>query len=490
MAPFPGFIGGSYPAQALSADCEDTVNMYVERIESPGGKNREALITIPGYQKWTANSAVADVGGRASLVANGRLFELMGGVFYEFDANGTPTKWGTVAQDANPGQLVFNGVVGGHVLIASGSNAYCFVLATNTFSQVLTGTCTQIMYCDAFFLAFNKATGRTQLSALNDGTTWPGNLFQRSKFADPAQAVFVDENGLVWTIGTETFEVRYNSGVGSQPFIPLSGLVGPYGIASSFAFAVVNGSPFWLSQTRDGVGDVVRGTGSGVQAVSNYAIANLISGYARTARIDDAEMLAVKDQGHTWLNIGFPSVPSTLSIDVDTQSWARRGKWNPNTGRFELWAPRAHAYAFGKHLITDRATGQVSVMDASLSTEIDGSGIVIERTAPALNREYARIPHHQLLLLCDVGVGVAGDDTVAGANPLFTLRCSDDGGITWGNERQAGIGRIGKYRTRVYFNRLGLSADRAYRLRSSDPVPRRIVNAFLNPTEAELRGAA
>ena len=490
MPPYPGFVGGSSVSQALAADCEDTVNMYVERIESPGGKSRAALISIPGYQLWTAAAQVADVGGRAELVASDRFFACIGAGFYEFDVNGAPTKRGTIAQDANPAQLVFNGVVGGQILIASGSNAYCFVLGTNAFSQVLTGTATQIWYCDGFFGAFNKTTGRTQLSALNDGTSWPGNFFQRSKFADPQQAGFVDENGLVWAVGTETFEVRYNSGTGTQPFVPLSGLVGPYGIAASFAFAIVNGAPFWVARTRDGVGDVVKGAGGGVQVVSTYAMANLISGYSRMSRIDDAEMLPVKDQGHTWLNISFPAALSTLSIDVETQSWHRRGKWNPVTGRFELWAPRAHAYAFGKHLITDRTTGKVFAMDATLSTEIDGAGIVKERTAPALNQEYARVPHDQLVLLADMGVGVAGDDAVAGANPVVTLRCSDDGGQTFGNERQAGLGRIGQYRRRLYWNRLGLSADRAYRVRCSEPVPFRIVNAFLNPTEGELRQAA
>jgi hypothetical protein len=198
--------------------------------------------------------------------------------------------------------MVFNGVVGGHVLIASGSNAYNFVLATNTFSQVLTGTCTQIGYCDGFFFAFNKATGRTQLSALNDGTTWPGNLFQRSKFADPAQAVFVDENGLIWTSARRPSRSATTAASARSRSFRSPAWSGRTASRRRSRSRSCAGSPYWLAQTKEGVGDVVRGASGGAEVVSNYAMANLISTYARTSRIDDAEMRGIRTTATRSLN--------------------------------------------------------------------------------------------------------------------------------------------------------------------------------------------
>jgi hypothetical protein len=487
MPAWPGFIGGAAPSQSVQANCEDLVNMYVERLpqnlKSPG-----VLVSTPGFQRWTAASAVADVGGRGSLNAAGRFLAVIGGGFYEFDVNGTPTKRGTVTLDANPAQLVFNGVVGGQVLISAGANAYCFTLATNAFAQVLSGTATQIAYSQGYFLAFDKNTGRTALSALNDGTSWPGaTFFQRSLLADPMQAMFVDGNGLVWSVGTESFDVRYNSGVGTVPFVPLSGMVGQYGIASSFAFALVGSIPYWLSQTKEGAGLMVQATGSGVQVISPYAVANAVSTYARTSRIDDAELLGYQDQGHTFLNISFPSAGATWSLDVESKIWARRGRWNAVAGRYDVWSPRAHANVFGKHLITDRATGQVSLMDPTLATEIDGTGIRRVRVAPALFKDDARLPLDQLLLLVDGGVGLPFGQ---GSNPLVMLRQSQNGGKTYGNQRIAGLGRQGEWGRRVYWNRLGTSANRAIEVSCSEPVPFRIVNALVNPTEDDLARAA
>lgn len=488
MPRYPGFLGGSNQQTARALDCERSVNLLFEPAQSKSATSSGALISTPGFQPWTPVSSVGDVGGRATRYANGRFFALIGAGFYEFDSNGTPIKRGAVAQDGNLGQIIFNGVVGGQLLIASGTNAYCFVLSSNAFSQVLTGTATQIAYSTGFFLAFNIKTGKVAESALNDGTTWnAGIFFQRSLLADPWQAMFTDGNGLVYLPGTESFEVWQNTGVGTQPFAPLSGLVGRYGIASSFAWAMAGALPYWLSQNEEGSGLLVRVTGGGVQSVSTYAVASAFSTYARTSTISDVEIFPYQDQGHTAIIVQCPSVPATWAYDIEGNGWSERGRWNAARGAFDLWSPRVHAKAFGKHLILDRTSGQVSQMDASFATEIDGTGIRRLRIAPAVFDDSRRIPHNQLALIMDRGVGLAAGQ---GADPQVMLRASDDGGTTWGNEHRAGFGRMGKYRGRVFWNRLGLSDNRAYEVSCSEPVPVRFVEALINPTDGELLRAA
>lgn len=479
MPLFPGFIGGSGTTQSLTADGERTVNLYVERMDSEAAANRAALFPAPGFRTW---STVGDTGGRGSLVAAGRLFMVIGGTLYEFDSNGTATNRGTVAVDANPAQLVYNGLVGGQIGIASGGNAYCLVLSSNTFSQVLTGDCTMIAFAAGFGLAFNINTGHVRLSALNDFTTWPpATFFQRSLFGDPYQTMFVDTNNLVWMIGTDTFEVRYNSGTGTQPFIPLSGLVGRYGIASPFAFGLSGLGNFWLARNPEGIGQFVMTRGASPTPISSYAFNTTIAKYLRTSRIDNAEIVVYQQEGHTSANLTFPSPNATWSVDVETQSWTERGTWNSVRGDFDAWAPRTHVYAFGKHLIADRTTGKISEMDTTFATEIDGvTGIKRMRRAPALISEHKRIPIDRFELLMDVGLAVKSGQ---GSDPQVMLRVSPDAGRTWGNERRASTGRMGEYGKRVYWDRIGAPMAAMFEVTYTEPVPFRLVNAFLNNDE-------
>jgi hypothetical protein len=477
MPAFPHFIGGSGQTQSPRFNQERTVNWFVEQAQSAGATSQMALLPTPGFSSW--GTSLGDVSTRAMTFVQGRLFALIGAGFYEFDVNGTPTKRGTVAIGSTLGQFADNGLIGGQLLMASGGNAYCFTLATNTFAQVLTGGVTMIAYCQGFFLSFNVATGKVNLSNLNDGTTWnAGTFFQRSLFPDPWQAMFVDGNGLIWLPGLESFEVWYNTGAPLQPFAPLSGLVGPYGIAAPFAFSV-RPQPIWLSQTPEGAGLVVAFSGSSGSAISTYAVDTAFAMYSRTVGISNTEALSYQDSGHTFLVLNVPNAGATWALDVEKPSWSERGQWNSLAGTYGLWAPRVHSYAFGKQLVGDRTTGTIWSMDSTIATDVDGKGIRRLRRSPMICQENARIPYDRLELLMDTGIGNA-----SAPDPQMMLRVSTNGGMTWGNQRIAGLGAQGVFGRRVYWNRLGANPQTVVEVSVSDPVLPRIVDAWVNPQEA------
>jgi hypothetical protein len=479
---FQGFIGGSNVLSSVIADAEKTVNWYVERNQSKAAKSPASLFPTPGFNPFTT---LTDVGGRAAVDAGGRKFILMGATLFEVNSDGTFSNRGAVAQDSNPAQMFYNGTVGGQIGIASGANFYSYVLSTNTLALQLTGTCNMSAYASGYFFAFNLSTGKVLLSALNDGTSWGGGgtFFQRSLFADPWQAFFVDGNNLLWLIGTESFEVWYNTGVGTQPWAPLSGLNGLYGIAAPFAFCRSPIGNFWLSANNQGQGQLLLSSGGLPQPVSTYAFSNAVAGFLHTSKISDAEMIAYQQMGHTFAVVTFPSVPATWVYDATEQGWAERGVWNSPLGRFDPWAPRIHLPAFGKNLVASRTSQVVCDMNPAYTTEFDGvTGVVRERTTPGLTQEHARIPIDQLELLMDVGATPIGG-TAAGSNPQITLRTSFDGGRTFGNERMASMGKMGEFRRRVYWNQIGAPPDVVLKVRSSDPAPSRIIDAFVNNIE-------
>jgi hypothetical protein len=480
MPKWPGFVGGAGTASTLVGAGEDTVNLYVERLPKDA-TNEAALLPTPGFRYW--GMATTDVGTRAMVsIANNRLFAVIGAGLWEFDVNGNATRRGTVSLDANPAQLAYNGVVGGQMAIASGGNIFSYDLTTNVLSgPYLAGGYTHVAYASGFGLAFNSSTGKVNLSNLNNLTVWnAAQFFQRSLFADPWRAMFVDQNNLVWLVGTDSFEVWYNTGQGTQPWAPLSGLVGVIGIVGPFAYAVAQVGNVWLSRNQAGQGLLVQTRGGAPESVSSRAMATAVAGYSRNGGLADTEILHHQTDAHLFTNLTFPR-GGTWCYDQTEQSWTRRGHWNPQTGRYDPWAPRCHVMAYGKHLTGDRTTGMIAEMDPSFATELDGTGIRRLRRTPALVSEKRRTSIDQIELLMDVGLA---DQTGQGAAPTVMLRISDDAGLTWGNELRASTGAAGAWRTRVYWTRLGLINHAVAEFTFSDPVPFRVVDAYVNNLES------
>jgi hypothetical protein len=57
-----------------------------------------------------------------------------------------------------------------------------------------------------------------------------------------------------------------------------------------------------------------------------------------------------------------------------------------------------------------------------------------------------------------------------GVDPQLVLRCSNDGGKTWGNERQAAMGQLGNYKQLARWRQLGRAMNRVFEVSCSEPV--------------------
>lgn len=494
MPPLPGLIGGSGTTASPVLDCEETINLVVEKASSKSAQGEGALLSTPGFTKW---SAVAQVGARGFIFLADvpLLLGVYGSKLYKFDALGVATEVaGVLANDGRLALMVYN-QQNGQVGISSGGSIYCYTVGTNTLSAaLLAGGYTHIAFAGGWGFAFNQTTGTTVLSNVNDLSVWNvGIFFRRGVFYDPPQVVFADENNLVWTIGTETFEVRWNSGVGTQPWVALQGLVGPWGIASAYGFGLSSSGNFWVTRNAQGLGRFVVSSGGVPQPVGTYAIDAQIDKVAAAVGIDDAEVLLYDQGGHVSANVAFPkaqgqfpATPCTFSYDVTGETWTKRGFWNAQRAQWGLWAPRVHVLAYGKHLVGDRTTGTVWVLDQTSGLDVDGSGIRKIRRTPHYNSEHLRIPIDRVELLCAAGIGL---QTGQGMDPQMMLRVSSDGGMTWDEERQCGLGAVGQYRTQIYWSQLGAPTDAVLEFSCAEPIPGfAIVGGWVNNTEPEGAG--
>lgn len=472
MSQVPSFIGPSNVSQSPIADCEDTLNWYLETSEQPSATNRAALYPTPGQTTFLTN---AEIGGRALLAINSLFHGVYGGTVKQFSATAMATDRGTVAQDNNPATISYNGPTGNQLFITSGGNGYCLDLTTHVLTQVLTGDATMGGMLDGFFIAF--ANNGFRISNFNDGLTWdPTQFQQRSNAPDPWVAMIVNSPD-IWLVGEQSTDVWRDSGAFPFPFQPRAGASFKYGTPAPFSVYAAGDTVGWLSQSATGAGLVVQARGYNPTPISSKALETAISGYARTTKITDCEVLTYQAEGHTFAAFNFKAAGKTHVYDLSTQQWHRRGKWNPAINDDEVWSPRVHAYAFGKHFVGDRTTGNLNILDVTKPTEADGSVIRRERVAPALVREqrWRRYPSFQLFL--DSGLGTA---TGPGSDPKVMLRTSDDGGRTYSNERLASAGKMGEYGKRVYWTRMGASQDRVYKVSVTDPSTAwRLIDAWI-----------
>lgn len=60
--------------------------------------------------------------------------------------------------------------------------------------------------------------------------------------------------------------------------------------------------------------------------------------------------------------------------------------------------------------------------------------------------------------------------------PQIMLRYSDDGGHRWSDEMWRSLGKVGEYRTRAVWRRLGQFRNRQMKLRITDPVRRLVIS--------------
>lgn len=475
---YRGFVGPSYRSQSPIADQEELINLYPEKMESPGASTQWALYPVPGYE----NISTATAGpGKGHFFENSREFAVIGTQFIEIDETGTQTVRGTVATDSNPATISSNGDGGGELFITSGGNGYLFTLATNTFASIaaLAGLATMGAFLDGFFLALDANTSTFYISDLLDGSTWdPTQFAQRSIGSDNWVAMGV-ANRLIYLLGSQTSEVWYNTGASPFPFAPHpSGLL-QYGCGAAFSLKVVSGVLMWVSATSSGQGDVMQTGGFSPERISTNAVEFALDGYSTIA---DAIGDTYNEAGHTFYKLTFPRADVTWCYDVEAGLWHKRGTWDQMSNDFGAQRACFHAFAFGEHRTLDLASAQLLRQSTDIAVDVDDIELVRERSAPCLVFENRRLFFDSFELFMETGLGLQSGQ---GSDPQVMLQISNNGGKTWGNELWRSAGAVGEYGKRVRWLRCGSGRKRVFRIRMSDPVPYRIMGAFI-----EVRGVS
>lgn len=476
---FPGFVGPSYVSQSPLAAVQRCINWYVEQVEAPGEPSQAVLYPTPGCTSfWADGEAPTESPVRGMTEQNGRCFAVVGQTLYEINSNGTKTSRGTVARDLSPATFAANVDAGDELFITSGDKGYILTLSTNVLTEELSSGASQGAFLDGFFLALDDATSTLKISDLNDGKTWDGTqIAQRTAGSDPWQAVIVVHRD-IWLFGKQTTEVWYNAGTAPFPFAAIPGAFMEQGIVAPFSASRVGNTVMWLGSNAHGAGVVWMANGYTPTRVSTHAVEHAIQDYVRSGlSITDAVAFTYQEDGHEFYVLNFPTAKATWVFDGATRLWHERGTWDAKTTTYTAWRPQYHAYAFNKHLVGDRDLGTVYQMSNDLYTDAGDVPLRRLRRSPHLTLEDDTMFYHAFQIELETGLGLSSGQ---GVDPQAMVRWSDDGGHTWSHEHWVSAGAEGNYGARAIWRRLGMGRDRVFEVVVSDPIPWRIMSAFID----------
>ena len=464
-------VGPSYEMEAVSFDAQRTVNMYPLVSETGTSTSVNALRSCPGLElEYSFNSGPI----RGGIESQGRAYFVAGSDFYEVLADGTTTYHGSldsatsyVTIEENPTQL----------MVLDGDDGYIFTKATDALTKItdsgFPSPANSLTFQDGYFIVASDTY--YAISALNNGLSWSAADRQTVE-SNPDNIVSIkSDSSNVWIFGQKNTEVHANTGAAAFPFSRIPGAIIETGCAANATVREIDNRVIWLGTDENGDAIVWASNGYNAQRISTQAIERKI---AESTNFNQSVAWVYHERGHAFYCLNVKSVNTTLCYDLSTGLWHERVYRNTSSGAEEQHRGQVHVFFNQKHLVGDRALGKV--YDMRLDVYDDAGDIrQLDRITPTFDNENALVSYGQIELDMEVGQGT---DTGQGSDPQIMMRYSDDGGYTWSDWLYRSIGKIGEYKTRPKWNKLGRSRDRVFHFRVTDPVFVQYNKLILNGT--------
>lgn len=321
-----------------------------------------------------------------------------------------------------------------------------------------------VTFLNGRFIVSEPDSGRFRWSGLLDVWSWDALDFATAE-SDPDNLVRVmAEGGQLYLFGEKTTEIWGDSGAVDAAFAKIAGSAVEWGLAARWSLVKYLDSVAFLRKNR--LGQVQACILSGAQAgpISNPQVE---AEFSRYGDVSNATGLAYMVYGHAFYQVNFPSEGVSWLYDAQSKSWSRLQS-----------GEGIHRAAIGVQLLNqlyacDYENGKIYRIDQDAYTD-DGVAIIREFTGRhQANGNLTGVP--ELWLEMESGVGLQQGQ---GQDPQVMMQISRDGGHTWGNELWRPFGKIGEYKRRAKWNRLGRARDWVFRFRVTDPVKTVFVAAW------------
>jgi hypothetical protein len=441
-------LGGAWEGQSKALSAQQSINVYIEL----GDDGQASLKGVHGTD--LENNLSYDVRGLKN--AWGKLYAVAGSNVYYIDSAGAATELGSIVNDGLPVSMAHNIA---ELAIVSGGRMWVVQKSTHVLSEVTDvdlPVVNKIDFLDGYGIVLERNSGRFHFTTIDDFETIDGADFATAEGApDDLVSLIVDHREL-WLFGEDTTEIWFNSGDATNPFQRQTILErGCKGLNSP---AKLDNTVFWLGDNNV----VYRADGYTPIRVSNHGIEYQI-GQTTT----DPVSFAYTWDGHDFYQLTFPgelTIVYDASIPDPNKAWHTRETY----GRADC-VYQHHAFAYGKHF----AGGDKVYSLNSESYQHNGDELPRVRTIGPLRADrYSSMAELKFFM-------ETGETSHLATEPKVFLEISDDGGRTFGNRIEAGIGKQGEYAGEVRFLGLGgfYDGQRVLRLSMTDNAMFSVVDA-------------
>lgn len=477
----PGFVGPTYEAPSITQDDQLTLNWYpqtdpqknpgTKALGVPGDRGVTALYPTPGLLLKTS-LAYGEVRGLYTPTGGNTMLAVSGATVYSINSAFAATSVGTLSSISGQVSITDNGV---SAYLVDGANRYTYNLTTGAFATIADGAFTGGDKCGIVdsFIYYNRPN-TSQWGCTNVLSTVSGASNFASMVGSPNNIISIFETSReIFVLGEKYSEWWANVGTFPFPFQVNPGASTQHGCLAKYSLARLGESFAFLAKDDRGIGIVVKMEGYSPQRISNFAVEDAIAKYAT---VSDAIAYSYQQAGHEFYVLIFPSADVTWIYDLASGMWHKRG-WMDTKGVVHRHRSNCCAVFQGQVIVGDWQNGKLYQFSQTNYTD-DGIAIRCVRRATHLTSDLKRVFYNSLQLQFQPGVGL--DGVTVGTDPQAMLRWSDDGGSTWSNEHWVSLGKMGQYKNRALWRRLGQARDRIFEVAVTDPVYRVLVSAELD----------
>lgn len=439
--------------RSLTVSAERLINVYASP-QQPDAKSRLPLFQTPGLRVLATISSVT--GCRGLHVMGTDTYAVIGPAVYRVTITGAVFNLGAIPN-------------GGQVSLDSNGEKLCIVIPETTEGYVVdraTGSITKITdadylgasavcVIDGYYIFSRPNSDEFFLSALNDPLTFNALDFATAEGQADNLVTVLRAGRDLWLLGSETVEIWSNVGATDFPFLRISGGFISRGCAAPFSAVTRLGGPLWLGNDRS----VYTAQGVIPTKISTEAIDQAIAGFDR---VDDAIGSVEEIDGRAFYILTFPSAEQSWAFDLTAQALPHERE---SVG-LNYWRAQRHVKFAGGTIAGDAVNGTIWLIDPTYGFE--GTAQIIRTViGTCFHSENKRLFFSRFSAEFEVGQGL---NTGQGSDPVVWLSWSDDSAFTFGSDAIAGVGKIGEYRKRVEWRRLGSARNRVFRLQWSDPI--------------------
>lgn len=455
----------SYQSRSVDVQGQRLINMYSEAL--PSGSEYPFLITSRnGLNEIALVYTVGDVQGaiRGMRVFGESLYVVVSKYIYRVDTDYSIHRVAIIYDDSYPVFIEDNFVE----LIFMTKSGNVVVLDASDVPQALTYTFTASSMTFAYqsVLSSDAALRAIYVGALADASILdpinPEDTLSVEATSDAVVRVLFASNSLIAfkERSVQFFYLDTNTGIW-QPDVSRN--ISTIGIAGAFAVVHFNNQVFWLG--NDSI--IYTLNNYSAQKISTPAIDYAIEGYET---ISDCNCYAFVESGHKFIAFDFRSGDATWVYDIESNLWHERTTFNKN--RWEINS----CVVWNNKVIMGSSENQ-KLYELKRGIYKDGDGVFIERTVhtPPIAINKKNVFHSMIQLDTQEAVGDITGDYI---DPQVMMSYSDTAGRVFKNEQWRSIGKAHEFNKRCIWRSLGVSGERIYRFKITDPVDVKIVGLY------------